>query len=52
MRYKRCGSKLVVRIDKGEEIIHTLLKVCGCLRYYSGIDKRHRGNQPRDHRVV
>ncbi len=29
MRYKRCGSKLVVRIDKGEEIIDTLLKVCG-----------------------
>jgi hypothetical protein len=29
MRYKRCGSKLVVRIDKGEEIIGTLLKVCG-----------------------
>jgi hypothetical protein len=29
MRYKRCGNKLVVRIDKGEELIHTLLKVCG-----------------------
>jgi len=29
MRYKRCGSKLVVRIDKGEEIIDTLLRVCG-----------------------
>jgi predicted DNA-binding protein with PD1-like motif len=29
MRYKRFGSKLVIRIDKGEEIIDTLLKVCG-----------------------
>jgi hypothetical protein len=29
MQYKRCGSRLVVRIDKGEEIIDTLLKVCG-----------------------
>ena len=29
MRYKRCGDKLVIRIDKGEEIIDTLLKVCG-----------------------
>ena len=29
MRYKRLGSKLVVRIDKGEEIIDTLLNVCG-----------------------
>lgn len=28
MQYKQCGSKLVVRIDKGEEIIHTLLAVC------------------------
>ena len=28
MRYKRCGSKLVVRIDKGEEVIHTLQMVC------------------------
>jgi len=28
MQYKRCGNKLVVRIDKGEEIIDTLLKVC------------------------
>jgi uncharacterized protein len=29
MRYKRCGNKLVVRIDKGEEIIDKLLTVCG-----------------------
>ncbi len=28
MRYRRLGNKLVVRIDKGEEIIDTLLKVC------------------------
>jgi predicted DNA-binding protein with PD1-like motif len=28
MRYKRCGSKIIVRIDKGEEIVESLKKIC------------------------
>jgi predicted DNA-binding protein with PD1-like motif len=28
MNYKRCGNKVIVRIDKGEEIVDTLKSVC------------------------
>jgi hypothetical protein len=28
MRFKRCGDKIVVRIDKGEEIVEAVKRVC------------------------
>jgi hypothetical protein len=28
MKYKRCGNKVIVRIDKGEEIVESLKTIC------------------------
>ena len=37
MKYKRCENKVIVRIDKGEEIVDTLKSVCKKLNITLGI---------------
>ena len=36
MKYKKVGTKVVVRIDKGEEIVQTLKQICTQLQIKAG----------------
>ena len=37
MKYRRNGDQILIRIDKGEEILDTILKICTVEKIYGAV---------------